>query len=272
MERWIAKWYQGGSRCTGLERTTEQKNISLAEAQGAFYILGIGLLIATICLLIENGFSKKKTKPATITPRTRKERMVYVNSNIQNQPSHYRIPKPFTEEFIPALTFIPFHGIKLDYTIQDSQVESIKTTKSHSFPSLHLKTFFKRESKDKNCPPENKPAFSNEMVSINGLIPLEGITSVSNRKEAVDRNSHTLNGTLVQNQNIRRQVSHRIGVSSHGNRNKSTKKKYSIANGVNPSSDLANGLKRWHSTIHKTSQQTIANGYHRKDVETGEVN
>ena len=53
MQRWKRKWYSGGSRCTGLERTTAQKNISLAEAQGAFYILTIGFVLAFLVLITE---------------------------------------------------------------------------------------------------------------------------------------------------------------------------------------------------------------------------
>ena len=53
MQRWTRKWYSGGARCTGLERTTSQKNIGLAEAQGAFYILAIGLVLALLVLVTE---------------------------------------------------------------------------------------------------------------------------------------------------------------------------------------------------------------------------
>ena len=42
-----------GNECTGLERKAEQTNISLAEAQGAFYILGLGMwILTTVNLLI----------------------------------------------------------------------------------------------------------------------------------------------------------------------------------------------------------------------------
>ena len=41
MQRWKNKWYSIGNQCTGLERKQEQTNISLAEAQGAFFILGM---------------------------------------------------------------------------------------------------------------------------------------------------------------------------------------------------------------------------------------
>lgn len=60
MERWQSKWYPIGSKCTGLERTTSQTNISLAQAQGAFYILGIGLVMATLCLVIERLYQIKR--------------------------------------------------------------------------------------------------------------------------------------------------------------------------------------------------------------------
>ena len=48
-----------GYRCTGLERVTSQTNISLREAQGAFYILGIGI-IASILILFVEGMSKSR--------------------------------------------------------------------------------------------------------------------------------------------------------------------------------------------------------------------
>ncbi|KAK2144069.1 hypothetical protein LSH36_788g00022 [Paralvinella palmiformis] len=48
--RWMASSY----RCTGLERVTSQTNISLREAQGAFYILGIGIVAAILILIVES--------------------------------------------------------------------------------------------------------------------------------------------------------------------------------------------------------------------------
>ena len=72
MERWESKWYPVGSKCTGLERTTSQTNISLAQAQGAFYILGIGLIMASLCLVTEKLFKlRPKTAPKKNTESTR---------------------------------------------------------------------------------------------------------------------------------------------------------------------------------------------------------
>ena len=45
-----------------MERTTSQTNISLAEAQGAFYILGIGLTVATLILAAEKIWTKSKNR------------------------------------------------------------------------------------------------------------------------------------------------------------------------------------------------------------------
>ena len=79
MDRWKSKWYPVGSKCTGLERTMSQTNISLAQAQGAFYILGIGLLIASLCLLTERLFKLRKWKILTAKKKVAdNERVTYV--------------------------------------------------------------------------------------------------------------------------------------------------------------------------------------------------
>lgn len=77
IERWQSKWYPVGNKCTGLERTTSQTNISLAEAQGAFYILGIGLMLAAITLVIEKTYQWKKNR-RTLKPQGEDMRMSYV--------------------------------------------------------------------------------------------------------------------------------------------------------------------------------------------------
>ena len=52
------EWHSGG--CTGLERKVHQTNISLAEAQGAFYILGIGLTVACSMLICEFIYDRRR--------------------------------------------------------------------------------------------------------------------------------------------------------------------------------------------------------------------
>ena len=59
------KWLTGSTRCTGLERVAAQTNISLREAQGAFYILAIGLVASVLVLVVEN---LSKSRCWTYTP------------------------------------------------------------------------------------------------------------------------------------------------------------------------------------------------------------
>ena len=53
LERIKRKWLTGSNRCTGLERVSTQTNIGLRESQGAFYILAIGIVAATLVLTVE---------------------------------------------------------------------------------------------------------------------------------------------------------------------------------------------------------------------------
>ncbi len=78
MERWQNKWYPIGNKCTGLERTTSQTNISLAEAQGAFYILGIGLVLASLILFVEYVYKWRKRTKRTSTEDSGSVLMTYV--------------------------------------------------------------------------------------------------------------------------------------------------------------------------------------------------
>ena len=58
-----------------------QTNISLAQAQGAFYILGIGLVIASLCLVTERIFTLRKCKiRATAKKKTQDSRVNYVGT------------------------------------------------------------------------------------------------------------------------------------------------------------------------------------------------
>ncbi len=88
MERWQSKWYPIGSKCTGLERTTSQTNISLAQAQGAFYILGIGLVIASVCLVTErlNTLRKRTKQTPAVAKDPDKDRVTYVGTMAYRRP------------------------------------------------------------------------------------------------------------------------------------------------------------------------------------------
>ena len=50
--KYILAMNVSGSECDGLERNTDHNNISLAEAQGAFYLLGLGEKCYSICWFI----------------------------------------------------------------------------------------------------------------------------------------------------------------------------------------------------------------------------
>ncbi len=61
-----------------MERTTSQTNISLAEAQGAFYILGIGLVLASLILFIEYVYKWRKRSKRTSSEDSGSVLMTYV--------------------------------------------------------------------------------------------------------------------------------------------------------------------------------------------------
>lgn len=85
MERWLRKWYSGGTQCTGLERTTEQKNISLAEAQGAFYILAIGFVLAVLLLVGEKVLvwsCPVRDQPSTVADASHKEQQTQTSMSL----------------------------------------------------------------------------------------------------------------------------------------------------------------------------------------------
>ena len=50
-----------------------QSDVSLMEAQGSFYILGIGLLISTTCFIIEQIWYRKKTRTFNVKKASRRE-------------------------------------------------------------------------------------------------------------------------------------------------------------------------------------------------------
>ena len=54
IQHWQNKWFPKGADCTGSESVGKQEQITLSHAQGAFYLLGIGILIALILLLVEH--------------------------------------------------------------------------------------------------------------------------------------------------------------------------------------------------------------------------
>lgn len=75
MIRWKNKWFSDANRCTGLETAGTQSKITLAEAQGAFYLFGIGLLVALIAIVLERAVYSIYVKqcgglcPETACPR-----------------------------------------------------------------------------------------------------------------------------------------------------------------------------------------------------------
>ena len=83
LQRWKNKWYSVGNQCSGLERTTSQNNISLSEAQGAFYILGIGLLLALIVLIGERIYYSRKCAKEELEISQASEERVQQESKIE---------------------------------------------------------------------------------------------------------------------------------------------------------------------------------------------
>ncbi|ELU17082.1 hypothetical protein CAPTEDRAFT_194620 [Capitella teleta] len=92
MERWKRKWSTSVTPCNGLERTAEQTNISLAEAQGAFYVLGIGLMCSFFSLMLEYLFSTYILKHCSWS--SFKNKLLRKKQPVNLEKKSYAVPAP----------------------------------------------------------------------------------------------------------------------------------------------------------------------------------
>ena len=200
MDRWKSKWYPVGSKCTGLERTTSQTNISLAQAQGAFYILGIGLLIASLCLLTERLFKLRKWKILTAKKKLAdNERVTYVGrmskrvSKVNAETKTYHNPQ-FASPFETA------NGNLYTYTTESSTDTDIPNEDTGNA---------KRRKKSNSCPvlfgccvKDNTEEYSTQNgigVGAANLRSAFSDTLWTNKQKPQQNGALHSNGVMVQN-------------------------------------------------------------------------
>lgn len=124
LEKWHRKWYAAVHRCTGLERTKEQSNISLAEAQGAFYILAIGLFVATLILASEKLWTKTTRESLPKQNPYRETNGVYRNGSVNGSVYHVGRMPPIVK--VVNLARTPKSDIKQTRAREISRTEEIE--------------------------------------------------------------------------------------------------------------------------------------------------
>ena len=233
-------------RCTGLERTTAQTNISLAEAQGAFYILGLGLLVASLFLFGEKVFGSRRVAVTVNSNSLRKVtngevqngKIYHVGSlppvialdvtSIQLEERQHKRTQELHVQF-PSATFSPY-----------AKWKNRKLRKSRSFPLLFKSCF--RRAKTRNEEPEWELPVQNGFNS--HARSQQAVSELFSYSPAVmwhDKYGRHVNGVNAVN-----------GVNG-----------VNAVNGVAPSNGTL--TRRWHSDSGTYLDKSVV-----KDAETGE--